>query len=194
MKDLRLLPISAVLSALFIAGCDGAATPEEKLQTMTRKVAGEFQNVPQLSTADLAAWLADPERNPPQLLDAREPVEFAVSHLPGAIRIDPDATADQIHSEIDPTRPMVIYCSIGYRSSELANRLISAGYSDTMNLEGSIFKWANEDRPLVRDGQPVHQVHPYSARYAGMLLPNLQTRTPPKHDETICKQKFIYLD
>lgn len=79
MKATHFLTIAAVVSALFIAGCDGSAAPEAELEAMTRKVAKKFQEVPQLSTADLAAWLADPERMPPQLLDAREPEEFAVS-------------------------------------------------------------------------------------------------------------------
>ena len=37
------------------------------------------------------------------------------------------------------------------------------------NLKGSIFKWANEGRPLVQDGKPTHQVHPYN-KYWGRLL------------------------
>lgn len=175
MTARRHLHTAVFLAALCIAGCDSSATPEEKLETMTRKVAEKFDDVPQLSTSDLAAWLADPDSKPPQLLDTREPEEFAVSHLPGAIRIDPDATAVQIRSIIDTTHPVVTYCSVGYRSSEIADRLIKAGAPNVMNLEGSIFKWANEGRPLVRDGMPVQRVHPYSSRYAEMLQPNLRS-------------------
>ncbi|MGL5018216.1 MAG: rhodanese-like domain-containing protein, partial [Luteolibacter sp.] len=149
--------------------CDGSPTPEAKLDTMTRKVAKKFDEVRQLPTADLAAWLADPARKPPQLLDAREAAEFAVSHLSGAIRVDPDAGAEQVLAKIDKTRPLVVYCSVGYRSSALARRLIKAGHAQTMNLEGSIFKWANEGRPLVRDGKPALTVHPYDDNYGSML-------------------------
>jgi rhodanese-related sulfurtransferase len=169
MKATHFLTIAAVVSSLFIAGCDGPAAPEAELEAMTRKVAKKFQEVPQLSTADLAAWMADSERKPPQLLDARTPAEFAVSHLPGAIRVDPGASAEKAIAKIDPARRVVIYCSVGYRSSELARRLIKAGQSNTMNLEGSIFKWANESRPLTREGKPTRSVHPYNANYGRML-------------------------
>lgn len=165
--------LALVLSAFFVAGCDGSGTPEERLQTMTREVAEEFPEVPQLATKDLAAWLADPERKAPQLVDAREPKEFAVSQLPGAIRIDADATADQVRTKIDPARPVVLYCSVGYRSSQLAERLTKAGFARVMNLEGSIFKWANEGRPLVSGGEPAEQVHPYNRKFGKMLKPDL---------------------
>ena len=39
-----------------------------------------------------------------------------------------------------------------------------------MNLEGSIFRWAGEGRPVYRDGVRVEQVHPYDDRW-GALLP-----------------------
>ncbi|HEY2615439.1 MAG TPA: hypothetical protein VGI42_06990 [Chthoniobacterales bacterium] len=47
----------------------------------------------------------------------------------------------------------------------------AAGFSHTQNLEGSIFQWANEHRPLVRDGTPVTVVHPYNS-FWGRLLKN----------------------
>lgn len=173
MKATHIINLGVILSTLWIAACDGSPAPEAELEAMTRKVAKKFNEVRQLSTADLAAWLADPERKPPQLLDAREPAEFAVSHLPGAIRVAPDAAAEQVLSKIDKTRPVVVYCSVGYRSSALARRLIQAGHAQTMNLEGSIFKWANEDRPLVRDGGATQKVHPYDEKFGRMLKGDL---------------------
>lgn len=169
MKATHIIRFTVILSTLWVAACDGSPDPEAELEAMTRKVAKKFDEVRQLSTADLAAWLADPARKPPQLLDAREAAEFAVSHLPGAIRVDPEAGAEQVLAKIDKTRPVVVYCSVGYRSSALARRLIKGGHAQTMNLEGSIFKWANEGRPLVRDGKPALKVHPYDDNYGSML-------------------------
>ncbi len=37
------------------------------------------------------------------------------------------------------------------------------------NLKGSIFQWANEGRPVVRDGEPVREVHPYDAVWGRLL-------------------------
>lgn len=174
MNAPRYIRLLGTLSAVILAGCKGPSSPEVELETMTRRISTEFSEVPRISTADLASWMADPTRQPPQLIDVREPAEYAVSHLPGAIRVAPDATAEQVTSRVDPARPIVVYCSVGYRSSILAKRLVAAGTKQTMNLEGSIFKWANEDRPLVRDGGPTRSVHPYNGTFGRMLREDLR--------------------
>jgi rhodanese-related sulfurtransferase len=51
----------------------------------------------------------------------------------------------------------------------MASRLRAAGFTDVRNLEGSIFQWANERRPLVREEEPVSQVHPYNALWGRLL-------------------------
>lgn len=139
------------------------------LEALASVIRVRFPEVPQLSPDDLAAWLADDTRVRPQLLDVREPDEYGVSHLPGAIRIDPDAPAAAVLMRIDPTRPIVAYCSVGYRSSLLVQRLRAAGFTQAANLEGSIFAWANEGRPLESEGRRVTIVHPYDTTYARLL-------------------------
>ncbi|MFD2255386.1 rhodanese-like domain-containing protein [Luteolibacter algae] len=168
-KSLR---IATLAVAMVFSACDSNSSPEENLEEMTRKVAGKFEDVKMISTRELAAWLGDSARQPPQLLDIREPEEYAVSHLPGAIRCDPDASAEQILAKIDPERAVVVYCSVGYRSSALAERLGSS-VPQALNLEGSIFKWANEGRPLVKDNQPTTRVHPYNKKFGKMLRKSL---------------------
>lgn len=165
MKALQLIS----LTTLLLAGCHKASNAKTELETMIQKVSSEFSEVPQISTTDLAAWLADPARVRPILLDVREPDEYAVSHLAEAIRVSPDATADQLIDKIDFSRPIVLYCSVGYRSSALARRLIAARAEQAMNLEGSIFKWANEGRPMVRDGEATDKAHPYNRKFGRML-------------------------
>lgn len=139
------------------------------LDAMASVIRVRFPEVPQVSPDDLAAWLADDTRARPQLLDVREADEYAVSHLPGAIRIDPDAPAAAVLMRIDPTRPIVAYCSVGYRSSLVVQRLRAAGFTQAANLEGSIFAWANEGRPLESDGRTVGVVHPYDTTFARLL-------------------------
>jgi rhodanese-related sulfurtransferase len=163
------------LSTAILAGCHKPPNPEAELETMTRKVSSEFSDVPQISTSDLATWLAVPARVHPQLLDVRELDEYAVSHLAGAIQVSPDATSDQLIGKIDFSKPVVLYCSVGYRSSVLARRLIAAGAKETMNLEGSIFKWANEGRPMFRDSGRTHKAHPYNRKFGRMLQEPLRT-------------------
>lgn len=135
---------------------------------LNRLIQQKFPAVRSLSTAELAQWLAAPVQ--PILLDAREEAEFAVSHLKSARRIDPK------HPDWQPltkfkTTPIVVYCSVGYRSARVAEQLQQAGFSQVLNLKGSIFQWANEGRSLFRQGQPTQQVHPYNSLWGLLLHP-----------------------
>lgn len=127
------------------------------------RIRKEFPAVPQLGTGALAARL---EGERPLLLDVRTLAEYEVSHLAGARRVEPGAMPEL---GVPKDTPIVTYCSVGYRSSALAQRLRAAGYTRVENLEGSIFQWANEGRPLVRDGQPAKLVHPFDAVWGRLL-------------------------
>ncbi|WP_420456501.1 rhodanese-like domain-containing protein [Rubrivirga sp.] len=138
-----------------------------------------FSDVPTTTTAALADRLGT--REAPVLFDARSPEEVAVSHLPGARRIDPDASAAELATalaDVDHQREVVVYCSVGVRSAGVARRLREAGFTRVENLEGSIFRWANEGRPLVRDGRPVAEVHPYDAVWGRLLAPARRADVP----------------
>lgn len=136
----------------------------------------ECPEVASLSTERLAAWLDDETRQHPLLLDARTPEEYAVSHLPHAVRVAPEAAPETLADEVaalrasDRDRSVVVYCSVGIRSARVAKRLGRMNTGEVWNLDGSIFRWASEGRPVVRDGEPVHVVHPYNALW-GRLLP-----------------------
>jgi rhodanese-related sulfurtransferase len=128
-----------------------------------------FPDVLHLSAATLDAWLRDPRRPAPQLVDARSAEEFAVSHLRNARRIGPESTVPAALSVLDPARPIVVYCSAGYRGATLARRLQAAGCRDVWNLEGGVFAWANAHLPLEGDGHLVQRVHPYSRLFSRLL-------------------------
>ncbi len=121
----------------------------QRIAAMKQKIAEEFPEVSHLPTADLAAWLADTGRPAPQIFDARDPEDYAESHIPHAIWISPDITADELLPQIDPDRPVLVYCYVGRRSSIVARRLKDAGVKQVMNLDGSFTAWANEGRPVV---------------------------------------------
>jgi rhodanese-related sulfurtransferase len=140
------------------------------LDSMERIVRKRYPDVRQISTQELSEWLRS-ARAKPVLLDVREPAEYAISHLPGARQVSPDTTPGQLTTEIPKEAPIVTYCSVGWRSSGFAEKLSRAGYKNVQNLEGSIFRWANEDRPLVRDGKPAEKVHPYSAYWSRLVKP-----------------------
>ncbi len=155
---------AAVLLALLIVAGNAHALGWAVINATIRS---QFPDVPRITTAELAQWLNDPSRPAPLLLDVRTPAEFEVSHLAHAERIDPEASAAAVHAE--KNRPIVTYCSVGYRSSKIARALIKVGYKDVRNLGGSIFAWANEGRPVYRDGHLVDKVHPFNSTW-GLLL------------------------
>ncbi|HVF72096.1 MAG TPA: rhodanese-like domain-containing protein [Chthoniobacterales bacterium] len=128
-----------------------------------------FPKVDWISTDELAQWMADSSRPGPLLLDVRTTKEWDVSHLAGARRVEPNADVKAALERIGKETPIVTYCAIGYRSGELATRLRAAGYTHVRNLEGSIFAWANEGRPLVQGRQPVKIVHPYNSFWGRLL-------------------------
>ena len=131
------------------------------------KIRHDFPNLDRITTAELAAWLADKQRTAPLLLDVRTRAEFDVSRLKGAQHVEPDALASSL--TVSKDRPIVTYCSVGYRSGAFAEKLRAAGYSEVKNLEGSIFRWANEGRSVYRGDAKVEQVHPYNRTW-GLLL------------------------
>jgi rhodanese-related sulfurtransferase len=121
----------------------------------------KFPSVRHISTAELAAWLEDCQRKPPLLLDARTPQEYAVSHLQQA-HLSPSDLQELIDSTgLSRSTPIVTYCSVGYRSAILAQRLQEKGYEQVFNLEGSLFAWFSENR-LVYPWQQIRQIHPYN--------------------------------
>lgn len=71
---------------------------------------------------------------------------------------------------------MVCYCSIGYRSSDMAQKMFRAARTDNIpltvyNMQGGIFQWAIEEREILnREGVKTTIVHPYSSVW-GKLLP-----------------------
>ena len=176
----RLLASVLLLAGASAPGCaqsDGGSLSWKAVGAM---IESDFPDVQAVSTADLAAWLADSTRAAPLLIDAREPAEYAVSHLPGALQIDPSADAATLadrFSVVDPARPVVVYCSVGYRSARLAQQLEAAGFRQVQNLDGSIFRWANEGRLVVRGDAEVRAVHPYDATWGKLLNSDLREET-----------------
>lgn len=144
---------------------------EERWAETLHFVRETFPDVPQLSTERLAELLE--EDTDVVLLDARSQEEFATSHLQGAIRATSVRAARRALVEARGAKPIiVVYCSVGYRSSRLAQRLQARGVENVFNLEGSLFKWANEGRPVYTGSEPVRTVHPFDEDWGELLHPS----------------------
>ncbi len=120
----------------------------------------EFPDVTMVMPDSLATELAG--KRPPLLLDTRTPEEYAVSHLRNAQFINaPSFSLDDV-DDIDRDREIVVYCSIGHRSSEIARRMAGYGFTNVRNLYGGIFLWYNQDRPVYDGTRRVDRLHPYN--------------------------------
>lgn len=166
-------------SLLFLFFAQTGASQDRAWSRVLKDIRKRYPEVNQLSTNALATWLADEDRRQPLLVDAREPAEYEVSHLAGAIQLDPEATDFSAFSDLDKNTPIVVYCSVGYRSSKIAEALSDAGFSNVSNLEGSIFAWANEGRPIVRNAgaaadSSASRVHPYDRIWGKLLKKELR--------------------
>ena len=132
-------------------------------------IRNRYPDVKQIQTAELQSWLTNTDKEPVILIDARHRKEFSVSHISGAKHIPHNSKNLLNHlTDIKPDIPIVVYCSVGYRSSIMAEKLQNMGFTKVYNLEGSIIKWANEGRPLVQGQATVHKVHPYNASWGSL--------------------------
>jgi sulfur-carrier protein adenylyltransferase/sulfurtransferase len=86
-----------------------------------------------------------------QLIDVREPWEWATSRIPGAVLI-PMAEVATRTSELDPNRPLVIHCAGGVRSAKVVEVLRQAGFNNAVNLAGGIIEWTNRRLPTETGG------------------------------------------
>ncbi len=98
--------------------------------------------------AELKAWLDDPQRDKPLLLDVREPWEFERCHIEGA-ELLPMASIPSRFSQIDPQREVVVICHHGVRSFHVARFLEHNGFSNVINLTGGVDAWAKEVDPKM---------------------------------------------
>ncbi|MEL6324978.1 MAG: rhodanese-like domain-containing protein [Pseudomonadota bacterium] len=166
--------IGALISALIFTAPATADWPfgtPATLGEIAERLAERHQRIEHISTIELAAMRRTNERF--ILLDVREASEFDVSYIPGAIRVDPGAGADDIRGLLigtDPNVPIVVYCAVGTRASRLGTRLTrDLDGHPIMNVRGGIFAWHNENRPLENGIGATELVHPYSQSRVKLL-------------------------
>jgi len=107
------------------------------------------------------------------LLDTRELKEYEISHIPNAIWVGYDDFDIDRLGNIDKDTPIITYCSVGYRSERIGEKLLKKGYTNVQNLKGSIFQWVNEGHPVMdKEGTVTKRVHGYNKNW-GKWVRNL---------------------
>tara|TARA_B100000497_G_scaffold34232_1_gene40124 strand:- start:342 stop:842 length:501 start_codon:yes stop_codon:yes gene_type:complete len=106
------------------------------------------------------------------LLDTREIKEYQVSHIKGALYAGYENFNLQKVSKTIKNKEaqIIVYCSLGVRSEDIAEILQKAGYTNIQNLHGGIFDWKNNNLPLVNAKQKqTDSVHVYSKKWGKWL-------------------------
>jgi len=96
-----------------------------------------------ITAPELAAWIADPDRPTPLLLDVREPWEFETCRIEAA-QLMPMNTIPGRFAELDEEQPVVCICHHGARSMQVAAFLERQGFANVTNLTGGIHAWAKQ--------------------------------------------------
>jgi rhodanese-related sulfurtransferase len=82
------------------------------------------------------------------LLDVREPWEFEICHLEGALPM-PMASVPARVGELDPAREIVVICHHGGRSAQVGMFLERQGFARVINLAGGVAEWAARVDPAM---------------------------------------------
>jgi molybdopterin/thiamine biosynthesis adenylyltransferase/rhodanese-related sulfurtransferase len=102
--------------------------------------------IPEITPAELAAKQA--RRDDFDLIDVREPHEWAIARIPGA-RLVPLGTFTESLSSFDSARDIVVTCKMGGRSAKAVRQLQAAGFKKVWNLAGGILRWSDDVDPSV---------------------------------------------
>lgn len=98
--------------------------------------------------AELKAWLQDPAREKPVLLDVREPWEFEHCHIEGAMSMPMNSIPSRLQ-ELLTDREIVVICHHGVRSFHVARFLEHNEFTRVINLSGGVDAWAKETDPSM---------------------------------------------
>lgn len=125
------------------------------------------ETIPYISVQELAM-----PKTKAILLDARETSEYEVSHIQGAVCVGYDNfDIDAIIKNIsDKSAKIVVYCSLGIRSEDVAEQLKKEGYTNVYNLFGGIFEWKNNDYQVYNEKGETEDVHAFSKVWSKWLV------------------------
>lgn len=105
------------------------------------------------------------------ILDTREKGEYQVSHIPNAVWAGYDNFQKKILEKTPKDQPIIVYCSVGYRSERIGEKLQEMGFTNVHNLYGGIFNWSNKGQEMVdKDKAPTNNVHGFNLEWSQWIL------------------------
>ncbi len=155
------------VAAVIISACSGPDASD--LDQVHQSIATRYSDVAHISFVDLKGAV----RNEFVIFDVREKEEFQVSHVSGAIWVDPDMTAVEFlrkFGHVAKDKKAIFYCSVGERSSRMAQRVSSVAPDlSVYNLEKGIFGLHNAELPLTSAQGRTDFIHPYDDKWGELV-------------------------
>jgi adenylyltransferase/sulfurtransferase len=82
------------------------------------------------------------------LIDVREPGEFEIVSIPGAVLIPKGEFLNGTAlSQLPQDKQVVLHCKVGGRSAEVLAVVKGAGFSDAIHVGGGVIAWVNQIEP-----------------------------------------------
>jgi len=104
------------------------------------------------------------------ILDARESNEYKTSHLKDSKFVGYNNLDLSVLDSITRDKQIVVYCSVGIRSENIAKKIQDLGFEDVKNLYGGIFEWKNTGYPVYDNkGTETEKVHTFSKHWSKYL-------------------------
>ena len=104
-------------------------------------------------------------KNSYTILDVRDENEFEVSHINGALRYE-----EHLLENLDPNKPLLVYCTIGVRSNRLAKSLADLGFKKIIELKDGLIGWSNAQLPMVNSSNDTtDSIHVYNQYFSTFL-------------------------
>ncbi len=101
------------------------------------------EKIESISSERTNAIISSRELDHFQLVDVRQPGEYAKGHLPGA-RLIPLGELAERASELDEDKPVIVYCRSGVRSKTACQILTRLGVDKVLNMEGGLTSYRGE--------------------------------------------------
>jgi adenylyltransferase/sulfurtransferase len=87
---------------------------------------------------------------PIYLVDVREPAEFEINNIAGAVLIPThDILRGDALASLPQDKQIVMYCKTGVRSAETLAAVKRAGFSDAVHMQGGIAAWVRQIDPSL---------------------------------------------
>ena len=105
------------------------------------------------------------------ILDTRELEEYETSHLENATHIGYNTFKYRnLRKVISTIKPIVVYCTIGYRSEKIGEKLLKKGYT-VYNLYGGILQWKNVNNTVLDNTNTItNKVHCFDSTWSKWLV------------------------